>query len=211
MIIFMRRTVGLALSLLLSVTLILFAFPIKASAATENYPGSNFSVTPGDVLYSSKGWETGFVGHVAIVGDDRKIYHSTPANDVPSGAIGETLSSYLSRFPASSRIVVYRYGPTGKFGPFQEPVNAGKWARLNYSKVQKYTIAGGYKMSDITKNYCSKFLWQAYKYGANVSIDRPYMGNYMKPDATTLFSPAEINFSEGSNASIFTKIATVIK
>ncbi|MDQ0171819.1 hypothetical protein [Paenibacillus tundrae] len=201
----MKRLLGVTLALLLSITLIVSAFPMNASAASVNYPGTNFPVTPGDVLYSSKGWDTGFVGHVAIVGDDKKIYHSTPANDVPSGATGESLSSYLSRFPASSQIKVYNYFPDGQMGPFLEPVKAGKWARLNYSKVQKYTIASGYKMNDITKNYCSKFLWQAYKLGANVSIDRPYMGHYMKPDALTFFAPAEINFS------MFSHVATIRK
>lgn len=37
---------------------------------------------PGDVLYTSKGWSTGLVGHIAIVGTDfklKEVLTGTPA------------------------------------------------------------------------------------------------------------------------------------
>lgn len=200
----MKKVVNLALTILLTFSIALLSFSTTTNAATEYYPGTKVKVSAGDVLYSSKGFDSYFVGHVAIVGNDGKIYHSTPA--VSSGAIGESLTDYLKRF-STDPIRVYRYNPKGQMGPFLEPTNAGKWAQNNYSKVEKYSILGTVKMNDVTKNYCSKFVWQAYKFGANVSIDTPYHGHYMSPDAKTFFAPSEINFSQGSNASIFIKVA----
>ncbi|WP_289143066.1 hypothetical protein [uncultured Brevibacillus sp.] len=171
-----------------SICLMLVSLVLPASAAT-NYPGTTVNVSTGDLIYSSKGWSSYFAGHVAIIGDDGKVYHSTPA--VSSGGIGETLDSYLSRYPSGEYFEVLRFEKKTP-GPYLEPINAGKWARNNVSKIQSYTIAGGYKLGDITKNYCSKFMWQAYYFGAGTNIDRPYLGNYMTPDSTTLWAPSEI-------------------
>lgn len=133
----------------------------KAAAAT--YPGTTITITAGDVLYSSKGWQTAFVGHVAIVGTDGKIYHSTPA--VTSGGIGESVNNYFSRFTKGSSIEIYRYSSGTTV-----PNKAAKWAENNVGSITEYNIASGGDYNDITKNYCSKFLWQAYYFGGGVDL-----------------------------------------
>lgn len=45
-----------------------------------------------------------------------------------------------------------------------------KWAQKNVGKIQKYDIVGGGNYRDITKNYCSKFLWQAYYFSGGVDL-----------------------------------------
>lgn len=176
--------------LFLSICSFLLLSPISVFAAT--YPNSQISVSPGQVIYSSKGWQTFFVGHVAIVGDDGKIYHSTPA--VASGGVGETLSNYLSRFDSGTSFEVYAFR-ADEYGPFLEPYNAGKWARENVSKITEYSWANNLKMSNISSNYCSKFIWQAYYYGADTNLDRPYLGRYMTGSSTNIWTPADFKGS----------------
>ncbi|MNM80451.1 hypothetical protein D3C81_924210 [compost metagenome] len=177
-------------SLILSLFSIFYLFPSKIYAA--NYPNSSIQISTGDVLYSSKGWQTFFVGHVAVVGDDGKIYHSTPA--VSTGGVGDTLTTYLSRWDPGSTFTVYKFKPD-QYGPFLEPYNAGKWARNNVGSINNYSFTSDLQMSNIATNYCSKFIWQAYYYGANTNIDRPYLGNYMSGSSSTIWTPADFKAS----------------
>ncbi|WP_145950341.1 hypothetical protein [Paenibacillus sp. Y412MC10] len=171
---------------LLAFLVFLLSFPVSTYAATY-YPGTSIAVSAGDVIYSPIGWETRFVGHTAIVGDDLRVYHSTPAT--ATGGASDTFSGYLSRFSSGYTFKVLRY--SNGTGPFTQPVDAGRWAKNNYSRITKYNLTG-FKMSDVANNYCSKFVWQAYYYGANTNLDRPYLGHYMNGDSTDLFTPLDI-------------------
>ncbi|WP_338553468.1 hypothetical protein [Paenibacillus sp. KS-LC4] len=175
--------------LLLIVSILTLSVP-KAEAAT--YPNSGLVVSPGDVIYSSKGWQTFFVGHVAIVGDDGKIYHSTPA--VASGGVGESLTAYLSRFDSGTTLDVYVYKGSS-VGPYLERGKAGKWARENVSKITEYSFTSNLKMSVISSNYCTKFIWQSFYYGADTNIDRPYLGNYKTGTSTSIWTPLDFQAS----------------
>ncbi|TPG70519.1 hypothetical protein EEL32_11485 [Brevibacillus laterosporus] len=150
-------------TMLLAIAILL----VPAQALAASYPGSTITISAGDILYSSKGWQTAFAGHTSIVGTDGKIYHSTPA--VASGGIGESVSSYFSRFTSGTKVEIYRFSPP-RSGPYLQPINAAKWAKKNVGKIQKYDIVGGGNYRDITKNYCSKFLWQAYYFGGGVDL-----------------------------------------
>ncbi|PPA89114.1 hypothetical protein C4A76_04980 [Brevibacillus laterosporus] len=118
----------------------------------------------GDVLYSSKtlGGSTQIVGHVGIVGPDLLIYHVTPATGVKGGGVGDSINNYMRRHGKGETITIYQYRSGGA-------KNAAKWAANNYSRVKNYEITFS-KLSQIDPNYCSKFLWQAFYYGAGVDV-----------------------------------------
>ena len=89
--------------------LVLFIGSISASASTlENqgisieplavpveltYPGTSVQVKAGDVLVSSVGLDTKFVGHVGIVDDTGYVVHM-----VPGGMRRQTIAQYSNSF-----------------------------------------------------------------------------------------------------------------
>lgn len=113
------------------------------------YPNNKEIVTPGDILYSSKGWSTFLVGHVGIVGPDLRIYHSHPR-----GGFADSLPGYLSRHKFGGEMTV--------FHPNQGALEAATWASEHIHQIQKYIFHPF--LWDIKYNYCSKFLWQAFWY-----------------------------------------------
>lgn len=159
--------------------------PTQAFAATY-YPGTTITVQAGDILYSSKGWQTAFVGHIAIVGNDGKVYHSTPA--VSDGGAVDTLSNYFSRFSSGSSVKIYRFDP-GWYGPYLQPIQAAQWAQDHINEVEDYDIWNGGDFTDISQNYCSKFVWQAFWYGANYEISDPWFGLADDPENAGIVAP----------------------
>ncbi|WKL02421.1 hypothetical protein Q0F98_40755 [Paenibacillus amylolyticus] len=127
------------------------------------YPGTNIKMQVGDILYSSKSNEsTYFVGHVGIVGSDYKIYHVTPARN---GGAASDMTSYVRLHKSGEKLSIY----TPRDG---RGVKAAAWAKSNYSRATKYLINPLDKLSVMTPNYCSKFLWQAFYYGENFDMLR---------------------------------------
>ncbi|MRH44083.1 hypothetical protein GH741_15680 [Aquibacillus halophilus] len=121
----------------------------------KTYPQTNELITPGDILYSSKGWSTFLVGHVGIVGPDLSIHHSHP-----SGGYSDSLPGYLSRHKFGGDIIVFR----PKIGASQ----AAEWAVKNIGAVNKYIFH--LHLDNIALNYCSKFIWQAFWFSQSVDI-----------------------------------------
>ncbi|NKQ19806.1 hypothetical protein [Brevibacillus laterosporus] len=148
----------------------LLIIPFSAQAAKESavpnpeYPGTTLSMKVGDVLYSSKtlGGSTQIVGHVGIIGPDFLVYHVTPATGTKGGGVADTITNYMSRHGKGETIEVYQYRSSSS-------ANAAKWAKNNYSRVTEYKISIA-KLSQKNPNYCSKFLWQAFYYGAGEDI-----------------------------------------
>ncbi|MNW27909.1 hypothetical protein D3C74_47180 [compost metagenome] len=117
---------------------------------------------PGDIIYSPKNsWDSVIVGHVAIVGDDFRIYHVTPAES--DGRGNDSIGGFLSRFKTNTKLAVYRTHYTSS-----QSEKAAIWARRNITKVNEYFF--NIRLSDVYRNYCSKFVWQAYYYGAGKDI-----------------------------------------
>lgn len=127
----------------------------------ETYPGTTITVQPGDILYSSKtlGGAQPIVGHVGIIaGPYNKVY-----NAHTTGPQMDTLTYYTGiRHKPDDLITVYRHTEGGG-------AEAAKWADANLYKMWTYVI-DPFGWSDIKNNYCSKFVWQAYYYGANKSV-----------------------------------------
>ncbi|WP_095742925.1 hypothetical protein [Sediminibacillus massiliensis] len=113
------------------------------------YPGTKTSIVPGDVLYSSKGLSTFLVGHAGILGPDLMVYHSHP-----KGGFRDTLPIYLSRHKYGSDITVFR--------PVSGADQAAAWAAGNVDKIRRYLFHP--RLDNISYNYCSKFIWQAFWY-----------------------------------------------
>ncbi len=126
------------------------------------YPGTNFAMRVGDVLYSTKalGGSSAIVGHTGIVNSDFKVVHVTlPVN----GGTIDNMTGYMYRHGEGETIKVYR--PRNGMG-----VNAAKWATYNYSYVKEYLIQIASTLGSISPNYCSKFVWQAFYFGEGTDI-----------------------------------------
>ncbi|WP_138420128.1 hypothetical protein [Aquibacillus sediminis] len=121
----------------------------------NNYPQTNEPIVPGDILYSSKGWSTFLVGHVGIVGPDLLIYHSHPR-----GGFAESLRAYLSRHKFGGTLTVFR--------PRVGAEEAAMWAQNNIPYVKRYLFDP--KLNNVSHNYCSKFVWQAFWYAQSWDI-----------------------------------------
>lgn len=71
------------------------------------YPGTNFAMRVGDVLYSTKalGGSSAIVGHTGIVNSDFKVVHVTlPVN----GGTIDNMTGYMYRHGEGETIKVYR-------------------------------------------------------------------------------------------------------
>lgn len=121
------------------------------------YPGTNIYIKPGDILHSNKNKSTFFVGHIGIVGTDGRVKHTLPVDPSTS----QTVSTFLTNFDTVTLIRPNNASLSARY-------NAGKWATNNLYRVTSYNFNG--YLSDVDDNYCSKFVWQAYKYGGGVDI-----------------------------------------
>ncbi len=110
---------------------------------------------PGDVIYSSKSLSTFLVGHCGIVGHDNRIYHSHP-----KGAFADTVKQYKSRHPHGGRVTLLR--------PLRGGEKSASWAQDNIQHVTSYSFHP--HLSNKQKNYCSKFVWQAYWFSLEEDI-----------------------------------------
>lgn len=122
------------------------------------YPNSTLEMQPGDVLYTSKGWSTGLVGHVAIVGTDFKLKEVLTGK--PAGR-STTLNAFWARHSKGNKISIYR--------PSKGATSAAKWATKNISSATSYNLVS-HNINTISKNYCSKFVAQAFYHGSNISL-----------------------------------------
>lgn len=122
------------------------------------YPNSTLEMQPGDVLYTSKGWSTGLVGHVAIVGTDFKLKEVLTGS--PAGK-SVTLNQFWGRHSKGNKISIHR--------PSKGAAGAARWATNNIGSVTKYNLTN-HNINTISTNYCSKFVLQAFYHGSNISL-----------------------------------------
>ncbi|TCT17550.1 hypothetical protein EDD68_12920 [Melghiribacillus thermohalophilus] len=173
----------------------LFLGPISSYATTSEangnvgpqyvpgpyYPGTNVEMEPGDVLVSPKNWSsTKFFGHVAIVGDDYYIYHSHPYED---GGVKDTVNEFMSRHGQGDTIEIYK--------PRKGASDAGVWAANNYDENSNYTLTN-HDLGDIANNYCSKFVWQAFWFGAGFDL----LNQGLTDEDSEIITPSEIENSD---------------
>lgn len=129
------------------------------SVSAYTYPGTKNVAKAGDVLYTDKSSTRYFTGHVAIVDSTGKyVVHAKGSS---YGLERESLKSFNSDY----KFDAYR-AKSSTVGS-----KAGSKAlalQKKYSKA-KYTVwttlSGPY-----SKQYCTKFVWQAYYDGAGVNL-----------------------------------------
>lgn len=139
---------------------------------TKYYPFSNIAMLPGDILYSTIGRSTYYVGHTVIVGTDYLMKEAIPGK--PSG---HTLS--VEQF-------WFRHHPGDKITLMRSQVGATEaatWATDHLHLVQDYHVFNT-NIQTIEKNYCSKLIVQAYYYGANVKLTN-VLNRFISPQFLT--------------------------
>lgn len=125
---------------------------------TIYYPNTNIQVQPGDIIYSSIGRSTYFVGHSVIIGTDYKIKEVIPGKP---GWYELDLIRFWARHRRGDQLTILRANE----GAYE----AAKWITENLRKFKSYTIFN-YDMNDFTNSYCYKFVVQAFHFGSGISI-----------------------------------------
>lgn len=155
--------------------------PSISASAVQMYPGTNIEMKQGDIIHNPKSTSTYFVGHMAIVGPDLQLRHAHP--DGPR--ISDSLSNYITRFAAGDKFTILRY-PDPSIA-----AAAAAWSYNNINKVTTYSVAT--QLHYIPTNYCSKFVWQAYYYGAHRELvsNAPY-SEILTPPGMVFVYPSDI-------------------
>jgi len=125
------------------------------------YPGTSILKVPGDVLYSHKtAISSLIVGHSGIVGEDFRIYH---VNRWGSYGHADSMPVYLSRHKSGEKLTILRYESA------EEARKAARWAQQHIDYIESYYYTRD--LEDLKKNYCSKFVWQAFFFGSKGDVD----------------------------------------
>ena len=125
------------------------------------YPETSILLKPGDVLYSHKMALSSFaVGHTAIIGEDFRIYH---INRWGKKGHSDSMPIYLSRHKKGEKLTIRRYEDS------DIAREAAKWARKQIDRVENYIYTRN--VGEIRRNYCSKYVWQAYYFGSEERVD----------------------------------------
>lgn len=122
------------------------------------YPRTSIKIFPGDIIYSSIGLSTYFVGHTVIIGTDYHAYEVIPGNP---GWHTLTLQQHRNRHRPGDKITILRSSTGAK--------KAASWIMKNIEKFKIYHLAN-YDIQNFSKSYCYKFVVQAYYHGAGISI-----------------------------------------
>ncbi|WP_094700709.1 YiiX/YebB-like N1pC/P60 family cysteine hydrolase [Brevibacillus laterosporus] len=123
------------------------------------YPGTNIAVRIGDVLVTNNTSSAGLTGHAGIVNDNYEVTSIAGYGYHPENT---SIEQWFREYPNEK---VYRYN-----GGKRDAYNAGNWARLYVKNYKNATYGLTAKLSSFTQTYCSKIVWQAYYYGADINF-----------------------------------------
>ncbi|CAI6062180.1 hypothetical protein PAECIP112173_01832 [Paenibacillus sp. JJ-100] len=118
----------------------------------------SMKLEPGDIVYTPSSESTYYAGHMGIIGLDGKVYHVHPYGPV----FADTLDWYLTRFYEGDRFIVFR----SKLR--QVGIGAAEWVQEHYKQVKFYRLQTN--LLSIERNYCSKFIYQAYKFTSGLDL-----------------------------------------
>ncbi|WP_405153109.1 hypothetical protein [Paenibacillus sp. FSL K6-0108] len=113
---------------------------------------------PGDILYTPSSESTYYAGHMGIIGLDGKVYHVHPYGPV----FADSLDWYITRFYEGDRFIVFRSRLN------QAGVKAAQWVHDHYKQVKFYRLQTN--LRSIERNYCSKFIYQAYQFTSGLDL-----------------------------------------
>ncbi|MBR2564002.1 MAG: hypothetical protein IKE29_05200 [Paenibacillus sp.] len=118
----------------------------------------SMKLEPGDIVYTPSSESTYYAGHMGIIGLDGKVYHVHPYGPV----FADTLDWYLTRFYEGDRFIVFR----SKLR--QVGIGAAEWVQEHCEQVKFYRLQTN--LLSIERNYCSKFIYQAYKFTSGLDL-----------------------------------------
>lgn len=113
---------------------------------------------PGDIVYTPSSESTYYAGHMGIIGLDGKVYHVHPYGPV----FADSLEWYLTRFYEGDRFIVFRSRLN------QAGQRAAEWVHEHYKQVKFYRLQTN--LRSIERNYCSKFVYQAYQFTTGLDL-----------------------------------------
>ena len=136
---------------------------------------SSYRILGGDIFVTNGTISSGLIGHAGIAINSEDIL-STRKGEYPST---ESLQDWIRNYVNASDklwLNVYRY----KYST--DALKAARWAERTYKgKKIRYHINGNFSTTSYT--YCSKIVWQAYRYG----IPKTNIG--YPPNAAGLYAP----------------------
>ncbi|WP_347129638.1 lipoprotein N-acylation protein LnsA [Staphylococcus capitis] len=146
---------------LVIVLLILFSINVfnKDKESYESIDTKEFKLKPGDIIITKGPVLFGFFGHSSIAIDEDTVLQIEGPGDQP---ITESFESYQRRFGTGKDdwIKVYR---SVKPDADQKAAN---WVKRNYENSDsRYLVTLNLKSQKFT--YCTKIIYQAYKYGVD--------------------------------------------
>lgn len=165
-------------SLLVVTFVILVAISLSfgtKSEAAKNYPGYKIAPKAGDILITSKKTTRYHSGHSAIVTDNLKVV------DMPAPG------SHPRILSVADWTAKYKIKNVVRLDSTTNAKKAGKWAReyqVKYKKAE-YTIWSN--LNTFKTNYCSKLVWQSYKYGAKYDLTQTYNQRHQKWIGTSIY------------------------
>lgn len=131
---------------------------IESEKEITSYAKSSFKLKKGDVLITNGTSSKGLTGHAAIAISSKTVIHISGSGAHPST---KSFASFKKDYGKGKKWVkVYRSKKAGA------GTKAGNWAIKNY-KGKKYKYGINTKLSKKNPTYCSKIIYQAYKYGAS--------------------------------------------
>lgn len=156
----MRKKYIFSFLLLAFISIILLGDPIESKAATY-YPGTYIEAKPGDIIYSPKSIGTFYAGHVAIVSHDLNVYHSYNDSD---GKRADSISYYINELFKDEDVLIRRYNGSENI----DLENVGGMATSVWNNIERYAFNS--ELSNMSDNYCSKFVWQAFHFATGLDI-----------------------------------------
>ncbi|MGG4493758.1 YiiX/YebB-like N1pC/P60 family cysteine hydrolase [Brevibacillus reuszeri] len=139
------------------------------------YPGTSVKVKIGDMLVTNQTSSAGLTGHAAIVTDNYTVVHIGGYGENPEDI---SISKFFKRYKSNIKVVRYSSSKAAK--------KAGAWATEFAEEYSDATYGLTNKLSGASPTYCSKIVWQAYYYGADVNF------NDRRPNSVQMFMPYDI-------------------
>ncbi|WP_126428563.1 YiiX/YebB-like N1pC/P60 family cysteine hydrolase [Brevibacillus marinus] len=184
----MRRYLSLTLSFIFAFILWSgnLAFAAEKEVTQENVNAASFTAKPGDIFYMNKSSNTYFVGHVAIAISSTTLVEIIGPGDHPHTT---SIQDFYNR-RGNSAVKVYRYSDSSK------AAKAATWAKnyqINYSDAEYgFDSLLNYETG---KMYCSKLVYCAYYYGADVRLNTSYAS--IGGATLKISTPSDITSSSG--------------
>lgn len=139
------------------------------------YPGTTTTVKPGDMLVTNQTSSAGLTGHAGIVTDNYTVVHIGGYGEHPEEI---SISKFYKRYKSKVKVIRYKSSVKAK--------KAGKWAREYAEEYYDAEYGLLNKLRGMDPTYCSKIVWQAYYYGADINF------NDKRPSSTQMFAPYDI-------------------